>query len=214
MRLVEQFATVLAKIIGLKEQKKYKAALEIVDNSLNESLGFALDWPDSESLETFEQQVREGLKTSDEKWKVVSDLLYEKSELLLLQGFESDAREIAEKLVVLLFHLIHHKPQASSLDCLTRMENILYFLRQQRLSSSIYQKILDHYCQRNQFAIAEDWLFEAVELSNNAKDIHEIGLRFYQGLLKLDDSVLEKGRLPRNEILNGLEELQNTEESS
>ena len=57
------------------------------------------------------------------------------------------------------------------------------------------------------FAKAEDILFDLLKETNNKKDILDMGFLFYNELLKLDNEKLINGNLPRDEVLQSLEEL-------
>jgi tetratricopeptide (TPR) repeat protein len=72
-------------------------------------------------------------------------------------------------------------------------------------------QLFDYFNKTEQYDAAEDKLFELIELhqtnENSAlPDISQKGLKFYKKLLQMDDSELLAGGLPRNEVIEGLEQ--------
>lgn len=62
--------------------------------------------------------------------------------------------------------------------------------------------------QLGRFADAEDALWKGLEVSDNHVDILRRGLHFYENARKQADSRLEEGNLPREEVDEGLEDLE------
>ncbi|UCH25777.1 MAG: hypothetical protein JSV66_17925 [Trueperaceae bacterium] len=66
----------------------------------------------------------------------------------------------------------------------------------------------DHQRANKSFAAAEDVLFELLERFGSTAELIQRGRAFYQELLGLSDEVLEAGGLPRDEVEEGLQALQ------
>ena len=68
-------------------------------------------------------------------------------------------------------------------------------------------KVLLWFEKRLEFARAEDLLFDLMEFDSTGR-VSAAGLDFYSRLLKHGDEELERGGLPREEILTGMKELE------
>lgn len=207
MRMIEQFTQVLARVIGLKEQKKYNDALEMIDHSLTGQLKLPANWPFNLELSELSQQIQEELPENADHWRVTSSLLYERTEVLVLMHDREGARKLSEALVIILTELINAPEQVFSLENHTRLENVLFRLRQHPLQEFTYLRIVWHYQRQHKFAIAEDWLFEALDLSENKQQLLDVGRAFYNDLKDRSDEQLSRGGLPREEVKAGLEDL-------
>jgi hypothetical protein len=73
-----------------------------------------------------------------------------------------------------------------------------------------WRDIFEIEARRQHYAHAEDALFHAIDLADDSSDHVKRGMRFYETLLKLPDEVLEEGDLPRIEVQEALQELQQT----
>jgi tetratricopeptide (TPR) repeat protein len=72
-------------------------------------------------------------------------------------------------------------------------------------------QLFDYFNKTEQYDAAEDKLFELIELhptneNSVLPDMSQKGLKFYKKLLQMDDAELIAGGLPRNEVIEGLEQ--------
>ena len=72
-------------------------------------------------------------------------------------------------------------------------------------NNDVIYKMYKYYLKTGQYGKAEDTLFYLME--NDYPEIKNKIALFYSKLMKKDDTVLEKGNLPRDEIINSVVEL-------
>jgi len=74
-------------------------------------------------------------------------------------------------------------------------------------AADIFKIMLNKFYYEGHYDKAEDLIFDELE-KNNSLEIYEATIEFYNSLLKKDDEDLIKGKLPRKEIYQGLEDIQ------
>ena len=67
---------------------------------------------------------------------------------------------------------------------------------------------ITYYEEIENFAKSEDIFYELLQLKNKDITTVNLGISFYERLLKKDSDTLEKGGLPREEVEHGLNKLQ------
>lgn len=74
--------------------------------------------------------------------------------------------------------------------------------------AEVWRKIFEIEARLQRYDHAEDAIFAAVALADDPTDHAQRGIRFYNGLLKLPDELLEEVDMPRDEIQEAIEELE------
>lgn len=74
-------------------------------------------------------------------------------------------------------------------------------------SEDLFKIMFNKFYHEGHYDKAEDLIFKEL-CTNNSYDIYVIAMEFYSELLKKDDEELIKGKLPRDEIYQGLEDIQ------
>jgi len=109
-----------------------------------------------------------------------------------------------------------HAPDGEQLDE-TPLDQLRTLLRDPAVARELpaarmaeaWETIFEIERDRQHFPAAEDALFHAVELTPDPGDVLRAGIRFYERLLDLPDEVLERRDLPRQEVREGLRDLEN-----
>ncbi len=139
---------------------------------------------------------------------VVAELLYEHGEIKELKAEEETAYHARIRALCLLL-------EVSGRESLERIPDSDRYLRRiealgEALSAyppvlAVQEKLIFHHERQGDFSRAEDVLFELVDAGY--QDIIAPGIELYQRLLAKDDDELEKGKLPRDEVEDGLSQL-------
>ena len=74
-------------------------------------------------------------------------------------------------------------------------------------STDIFKIMLNKYYYEGSYDKAEDLIFNELE-NNKSIEIYELGIKFYNELLKKDYDNLIDGNLPRKEIYQGMNDIQ------
>lgn len=214
IRQIEQLTSVLGKILGLKREQKPKHALLTIDEFLKRTYGMStklLDsLPEQELLRMCDTQTLEGR----DKLYTLAILLKEEGELQRMLGNEelADKRLLKSLRLLLTYAELPEDEQASTAEAIDEQLQA-YTETGRALPMELAAKVWRYYGRAGQFAKAEDELFRLLQQAAAVGDPrigHWIaeGLDFYQQLLELDDEQLACGNLPRNEIQDAIQELQ------
>ncbi len=204
MRMIDMLAKVLARILFLNTARDFpRAASELAAASRN-LLGI-----DHEILLMMaDDQLIELLGNDDAlaapKCFVVGMLLEADAELARAQG------EPAEQLLVKSLSLLTASYQRQGGPITEAhektIEDLAQRLRAYELPVGVGDRLFAYFESTGQFGRAEDILFELID--RDPAHI-EAGIAFYRRLSSLDDAALERGGLPREEVNEGMQELQN-----
>lgn len=95
----------------------------------------------------------------------------------------------------------YHEPSrpARYLADLLRQERIGRLLDASEIVEA-WRVLFELQIDRGEWALAEDYIFHAVELADDPDDLVDRGVDVFQELLSLSDEKLEKGRLTRSEV--------------
>ncbi len=211
MRQVEFMVEVIQQISGLAAEKRYDAALTVIDESL-ESL-FGLNGLLITRLFGREPltQIAFGEAADMRQAKLIAAaaLLQEAGEIQAEQGAESESfQSLASALELLLAALLDHDGTPLP-EYAPEVEALVAVLAPYHLPIHLNQLLLRYYHKQGQLDKAENVLFEMVEQTPEDGHILEQGITFYQIILAENDAFLLAGNLPREEAEASLAELQN-----
>ncbi|ACA43861.1 hypothetical protein FDC22_02690 [Clostridium botulinum] len=74
-------------------------------------------------------------------------------------------------------------------------------------STDLFKIILNKLFYEGNYDKAEDLIFEELE-KNDSPEVYEIAVEFYNALLKKSDEELNKGNFSRDEIYQGLDDIE------
>ncbi|MDU1322793.1 MAG: DUF6483 family protein [Clostridium botulinum] len=74
-------------------------------------------------------------------------------------------------------------------------------------STDLFKIILNKLFYEGNYDKAEDLIFEELE-KNDSPEVYEIAVEFYNALLKKSDEELNKGNFARDEIYQGLDDIE------
>lgn len=210
MRQIEFMVEVMQRLGGLVEERRYQAAMTVVDESLEELFGLngtlltRLFGREPLSQLTFGEEA----DLSQAKLIAAAALLQEAGDIQMEQGAEDGSfTSYASALELLLTALLNHDGEPLP-EYAPDVEELTAVLAPFHLPLHLNQLLLRYYHKTGQYDEAENVLFDALEETPEDEATIKMGITFYQIILKESDAQLEAGNLPRDEAEASLAELQ------
>jgi hypothetical protein len=200
IRLLTQAGLVLGKAMGLRDQHKQQEALDLIDEFLGRELRLrsrlAMGLSDEDLLSMLSVT---GIPNA-ESVAVVAALLQEEAELLSDLGQTEESVPRYAKALRLNLYILRNQSEIEGWDVRQRVDRLIAALSPYELGVDTKLALWQWRESNGQFTEAEDLLFE---LQEDKAVTSEEGIAFYERLAAYDDSALESGGLPRNELEEG-----------
>jgi len=210
MRQIEFMVEVMQQLSGLAAEKRYQAAMTVIDESLEELFGLngtlvtRLFGREPLGQLTFGEEA----DLSQAKLIAAAALLQEAGDIQAEQGAENDSfTAYASALELLLTALLNHDGEPLP-EYAPDVVELTAVLAPFHLPPHLNQLLLRYYHKTGQYDEAENVLFDALEETPEDEATIKMGITFYQLILKESDAQLEAGNLPRDEAEASLAELQ------
>ena len=206
MRLIEQFAQALAKILFKKENNEQ--VIIKLDDLSQQYLGIDIQMLNSMTSDEILSLFTVNGDLYFVKCFMAAELFRKECEANELIGASYDSNfDNYLKSFLLYFESIFNNYELQNADVFSSIQKIIKIIGKYKLPASVKFKIFLFYELSNDFAAAENMLYELVD--DKYDQILKEGIAFYQRLLAKNDEDLEKGNLPRDEILEGLRTFRN-----
>jgi len=209
MSQIEFMVEALQQVSGLAWEKRYQAAMSLVDESLDKLFGLNgtaitnLFGQEPLSQLTFGEET----DLSQAKLIAAAALLKEAGIIQAEQGAENESfQSLVSALELLLTALLNHNNSPLP-EYAPDVEEMTDALADWHLPTHLNRLLLRYYHKLGQLDKAENLLFEMIEQEPEDKETLELDITFYQLILAESDSYLEAGNLPREEAEAGLAEL-------
>ena len=215
MRLIEAFAQqlgkMLAQVLDLVDAGHYAEAHGAIDLATRELSSLSTDGIVEMSDEALLVMLQMERRTDwAERAAYLSFLLREDGRIYMQQADETAGVRRFLKALHLQLAVIPEKEQTVITE--EDIEVLLADLEEYELPGRTYAALMTHYERGNRFGKAEDILYDWLGAESVLADLNmynpvEFGAAFYGRLLQLDDTVLKRSNLSREEVEAGLEEL-------
>jgi hypothetical protein len=203
--MIEQFARGVGKVIRLRERGDLECArvelAELTQGFLGIDSKLLLSLSEAQIISLFTV----GGRLDSGRAMVTHDILLEEAAMETSQGDEVPGRTYRLRALSLLLEVISKDPLFRTPEYLAAASHLMEALGED-LPAAVRVRLLGYYEARGEYAEAEDLLFHLVE--NGFTELVAEGVAFYGRLLELPDADLEAGGLPRNEVEEGLSQLQ------
>ncbi|OPJ62407.1 DUF6483 family protein [Clostridium oryzae] len=136
---------------------------------------------------------------------VTGKLLKVHAYLCSIQGDEVSALSQSVKSAEILINALLSDFETAIDLCLDDIDEIINVISEYEIPLDCKYLIFKYYEAITRFDKAEDYLFEMREQNKESDFIKEEGEKFYEKLLTLPETVLEKGNLPIDEVKDSLE---------
>ena len=204
MRMIAQLAQFLINIFFFKNKKDYPQALEEIDHAGKQILGvdriFLHSLPPQQLIEFFGKDKAIDLP----KCYVAGMMMKEEADILALQHHNQEATRFRLTALYLLVEIAleYHLSEFENLQ--SAVDETIEYLHKIELPADLSKKLFQYFEKIKRFDKAEDVLFSVIGTDVNFK---KEGVAFYKRLLNLNDIDLAEGKLPRDEVRQGLDEL-------
>jgi hypothetical protein len=204
MRLIEQFALVLARILFKKNAHEYNEALFEIGNAYGQLLGLDIGQVHLLSDDELIEWLKIGGGFDAEKCMILAALQKEEAEIIELAGPYNGTESSLKfyKAFSLYMEALLHD---GSLGTVQVMKDIRAAAEKTDFSGApprLRYKLFRYLELAGDFGRAEDVLYELIR--ETYPDILNEGRAFYRRLLEKSDDELKTGRLPRKEAEEGL----------
>ena len=203
MRLVQELAVVIARVLFLKEQKKYDDALDLIRQNAKTLAGFDLDMVRHFSEEDLLRLFNLDDSANVGKFIALAVLLKEEGSVFDGKGDEGSAYESYTKSLVLYCEALKFTDIVDLNTYRNAVDEIIDYIISYKLSEPVILRLIKYYDMAGKFSKAEDLIFENLDKEN----ILTAGISFFKKLLLKKDDEIEAGELTREEAERSLEEL-------
>ena len=211
LRMAERFGRYLAIILRLREYNKHEEALLYIDELLLQTTGLTTGFINSASEEMLLNLISPLGVLNVEKCLWMAVLLQQEGDIYEELGKSNESYYRYLKALHLSLEAAPGNSDVKDFDINMIIEDTLNKLAEYELPLKTKNKIFHYFEKMGSYARAEDILFEMVEGEEkdpSSDDIVEQGVAFYNGLLKKSDADLKAGNLSREEVEEGLAQLE------
>jgi tetratricopeptide (TPR) repeat protein len=198
VRKIMQFASVIARIFGLKMGGQYPAALEVIDQSLGQLLGNSGELANLLDDESLFRILTKNEAMDYEQLRFIADLFTEKGDILKLQ------KQYAESnlcyLRSLSYYVMMGNEASPQKEISPRIEELIVNLADWSIPEITLNNLFCYYENEGEYAKAEKILKRLAACSAAALDVQYETTTFYQRLLLKSPSELAAGGMDKKRI--------------
>ncbi|WP_010273511.1 DUF6483 family protein [Paenibacillus senegalensis] len=209
VRMIWQFTDMLGQMIGLRKQRKTELIEVKMDEWLGNNLGISLELVRGLSAEDLIQLLTGGKPMEADKLILIAKLLREDGESVELQTGPDQAFPLYNKALKLFLHAHGQgKVEVDYLEPNQEIEQLIEKVHPYTLEPQLLKDLSQYFEESGRYDRAEDYWFEWKEHPEAGETAIPYGMAMYERWLSLPDLVLEKGNLPREEVLEALQQLE------
>ena len=210
LRMIEEFIRALAKITALKQGQRWGETSEALDEEFKRLIGSDAQTVAQLSETELLARLLQGEPTQvvRQKTLLLTTLLKEAGDVAAATDHPEASRDCYLKALHLLLETLASGEVFEWPEFVPKVQLLVDALQPTALPAHTQAMLMLHYERTGEFAKAENALFALLdaEPANNA--IVKFGIAFYQRLLGQSDIALSEANLPREEVEEGLKELQ------
>ncbi|KKO53026.1 DUF6483 family protein [Paenibacillus sp. DMB20] len=205
LRLVEEMTQLIAKVYGLKQQRKVTEALWEIDELLTRQFGLNSKLLRSLSAPDIVRLFRTAGVLEADKLQNAARLMEEEARIHLDSERRDEGLILMAKALHLYLTASLNDANPNLWDLPRRIDDTAGDLRSFRLPEETERLLLVYFERAGRYAEAENSLFRLLE--QDVLDLRE-GSLFYERLLNVPPDELERGGLPLAEVHEGIAELE------
>ncbi|WP_091000525.1 DUF6483 family protein [Paenibacillus sp. OK003] len=220
LRMMEEMTEAIGKVFTLKQQRKHTEALSELDELLRRQFGLNLSLlnslPAEDVIEMFRFRGVIEVDNLQQAARLIEEEAYIYNEKAKVEGIDDQEKMDSEdEALIRLMRSLHfylyalnHGANPKLLDAPDRVEGILEQTKQYELPARTEKQLALYREQQGRYDQAENSWYRLLQVG----DEHLIQYRddvqaFYERLMRLEDQQLQEGGLPREEVEEGLAEL-------
>ena len=205
MRMINLLAAALARVLSLKKEKDFPQALLEIERTYKHLLGVHREFLHRLSDIQMIDLLGSDQTAASSKYYVLGMLLKEEGEILQLQEKSAEGFALSETSLSLLIESFLYANGPADENHAVAIDTLIERLRLQEVSPRVKEKMFTYFEHTGRYSKAEDTLFELIQTDPT---FMQRGVQFYRRLLSKTDDQLLRGNLPRVEIEQALEDLQ------
>lgn len=211
MRMIEQLAKVLAKVLFNKKTKNFDMAFNEVENGLKSIVGLDYNLVSALSDKDILSLLSLNKESACIKCVIIAKLLQEGTEIKALsksRNVDDHTYDYLKALSLYLEGILKNTDDEEILSTYySDIDELMNKVDEHKFSPEIRYKVFKYYELQNKFDQASNELFKLKSLGY--ENIKFEGIRFYERLKELKDDELKKGNITREELQKGLSEFTN-----
>lgn len=201
VRMIEDMTAMVAKVLTLKQERKTTEALWEVDELLNRHFRLNSRLLNSLSVEDVIEMFHFGGVIESDKLQGVAKLLREEGGIYRASGNQEEALTRAMRALHLYLYADLHGADRKLLSMTHEIDELLQEVQGYRLPAKTERLLLPYMESIERFDKMEDTLYR---LREHGEDVTAEGRALYERLLLKSPEELERGRLPFEEVEQGL----------
>jgi hypothetical protein len=209
LRLAEQIGRELSIVLRLRKRDQHEDALITLDDLLFRKVGLTSGFIDSLSEEMLVRMISPLGNLNVEACLWIASLLKAQGEIYDSKGESSASYYRYTKALYLFIEALQYEYFPEDSTFYLDIKELIGRLAAYELPATIQIQLFHYYELTGLYAQAEDILFDQLEANQSPHMFIEQGYNFYERLLKKSDFDLQAGNLSREEIHEGLTQLQN-----
>ncbi|WP_368490019.1 DUF6483 family protein [Clostridium sp. BJN0013] len=206
--LIKKFEELLEQIIFNKKNENYTKAMNLIDDAFKYIFRLSIKFFNSFSTENLLEIIKSDGTINVDKYIMMAKLLKEEADILENQHKTEDAFYIYEKSLNLFLNAYLIKDDHCNLEnYFSDIDPIIIKISPYKLSLDVENKLIEYYLKIGIYDKAENILYEMLQDSNFSEKCLKNALKFYHNLLLKSEDELNRGNLPREEIIESLNSL-------
>ncbi len=208
LRMIEQLAQAVGRLMARVRTEDPAVVRQELDEALKDLTGLSFDVLDSLPLPAVLSILDSHSEPNPARILAIAECSFVRAQLADATGHTDTglrARVTALTLYLEALTLFRHEAVAPAQK---RAEGLISDLETVDLPQETVLRLFRFRAATGRFADAENALFELLERDLASPNAIGEGQAFYRRLLTLDDAELEAGNLPRDEVIDGLAELE------
>lgn len=208
LRLAERLGRILARIIFLQEANQQEEALILIDEAFRQATGLTTGLINSLSEETLLGMLSPHNVLNVELCFYVAALLKVEGDVYASLDKQTESYYRHLKALNLFLELFLRGKSIDELDLFPNIDDLVQRLEEYELPLPTNRKLFSYNEKAGRYARAEDILFDMLEADTVAADLKVEGVAFYHRLMVKSDDELLLGNLSREELQEGLVQLE------
>ncbi len=208
LRLAEQVGRELAIVLRLRKRDQYEDALITIDDLLFQKVGLTSGFINSLSEEMLVRTLSPLGQLNVEACLWMASLLKAEGEVYDAKGESNASYYRYTKALYLFIEVLRQEYFPDGSTFYLDIKELLNRLAAYELPATIQVQLFHYYERIGLYAQAENILFDQLETVQPSHTLIEQGYGFYERLLKKSDFDLHAGNLSREEVREGIAQLQ------
>ncbi len=205
LRMIEQLAQAVGRLMARVRTEDPAVVHQELDEVLKDLTGLNFDLLDSLPLPAVLQVLEADSEPNPARILAIAECSFVRAHLADAADTALRIRVAALTLYLEALTLFRHEALAAAEK---RTEDLIRDLKSIDLPPETVVRLFRYRAATGRFADAEDALFQLLARDLASPEVISEGQAFYRRLLTLEDTQLDAGNLPRDEVIDGLTELE------